>query len=83
MSLRGEPAFLRGCDIFPEVLNFVAILERLEVVISYKQEQDLPHDSQEQNPEVYYKQVQIVESCLGNKQQDDTAHIHLGFLLYH
>jgi hypothetical protein len=34
MSLSEEPAFLRGCEMLPEVLNFGFIFDRLEVAKS-------------------------------------------------
>lgn len=30
-SLRGEPAFLRGCEMLPDVLNFDFIFDKLDV----------------------------------------------------
>jgi hypothetical protein len=33
-SLSEEPAFLRGCETVPEVLNFVLIFDRLDVAKS-------------------------------------------------
>jgi hypothetical protein len=76
-SLSEEPAFLRGCETVPEVLNFVLIFDRLEYVIPYLVEIDV-YNQGTTSDQFYPLQVtQLLSHDYRNRVENDFPSILL------
>jgi hypothetical protein len=78
-SLSDEPAFLRGCEMLPEVLNFVLIFERLEYVIPYLVEIDVYNQDTTSDQFCLHQATQLLSHDYRNRVENDFPSILLGW----